>query len=267
MEIITIKNVNGYIKDNIAYLKLEDVARGLGFTTVATSGNEVVRWSRVNKYLEELKFDTSAENENVKLKDSFIPENIFYKLCMKANNDVARKFQDLVCDEILPSIRKHGAYMTNDTLEKALTSPDFLIQLATNLKIEQEKNRRLQGEIEIKNQLIGELKPSKDYLDCILASEDTLKVTQIATDYGLTAQALNKILNEKRVIRKVNKQWILYDEHNRKGYTKSNTIIIPRKNKKDKIITETSWTQKGRLFIHNILESLGYKANRDKEVI
>ncbi|WP_231099168.1 phage antirepressor [Streptobacillus moniliformis] len=257
MEIITIKNVNGYIKDNIAYLKLEDIARGLGFTQ-QKNNIEYIRWETIIKYCNEFSQQVG--------KDDFIPENIFYKLCMKANNDVARKFQDLVCDEILPSIRKHGAYMTNDTLEKALTSPDFLIQLATNLKIEKEKNKELQGEIEIQNQIIGELKPAKDYLDCILSSEDTMKITQIATDYGLTAQALNKILNEKRVIRKVNKQWILYDEHNRKGYTKSNTIKITQKGKEDKVVLETVWTQKGRLFIHEILKSLGYKANRDKEV-
>ncbi len=144
MEIITIKNVNGYIENNIAYLKLEDVARGLGFTTVATSGNEVVRWSRVNKYLEELKFDTSAENEISKLKDSFIPENIFYKLCMKANNEVARKFQDLVCDEILPSIRKNGMYAVDELLD----NPDLAIKTFMKLKEEREKNKLLQEKIE-----------------------------------------------------------------------------------------------------------------------
>ena len=118
-EIITIKNVRGYIDEKgIAWLNLEDVARGLGFTTVATSGNEIVRWARVKGYLKEIAFPTSGEND-------FIPENIFYKLCMKAKNEVARKFQDRVCDAILPSIRKYGMYATDELLD----NPDLIIKM------------------------------------------------------------------------------------------------------------------------------------------
>ena len=92
-----------YEKDGTAYLKLETVARGLGFTTVATSGNEVVRWSRVEGYLLDLGFRGFD-------RDGFIPENIFYRLAMKAKNEVADKFQAKVADEIIPSIRKTGGY-------------------------------------------------------------------------------------------------------------------------------------------------------------
>lgn len=127
---------------------------------------------------------------------------------------------------------------------------------------QQEKIEELQEEVEIRGQLIGELKPAKDYLDTILASGDTMKITQIASDYGLSAVALNKILNEQRIIRKVNKQWILYNTYTNKGYTKSHTFKV----KEDKTIIETVWTQKGRLFIHEILTKLGYKANMDKEL-
>lgn len=127
---------------------------------------------------------------------------------------------------------------------------------------QQEKIEELQEEVEIRGQLIGELKPAKDYLDTILASGDTMKITQIASDYGLSAVALNKILNEQRIIRKVNKQWILYNIYTNKGYTKSHTFKV----KEDKTIIETVWTQKGRLFIHEILTKLGYKANMDKEL-
>lgn len=74
-------------------------------------------------------------------------ESEVYRLTMKSKLPDAEKFQDWVCDEVLPSIRKHGAYMTNETLEKALTSPDFLIQLATNLK--EEKQKRIEAESKI----------------------------------------------------------------------------------------------------------------------
>ena len=70
---------------------------------------------------------------------NFVNEKNLYKVIMRSDKPQAEPFQDWVCGEVLPSIRKHGAYMTNDTLEKALASPDFLIQLATNLKEEQQK--------------------------------------------------------------------------------------------------------------------------------
>lgn len=151
-------------------------------------------------------------------------------------------------------------------MEKALKNK---FQVPTNFKEalllavkQQEKIEELQEEVEIRGQLIGELKPAKDYLDTILASGDTMKITQIASDYGLSAVALNKILNEQRIIRKVNKQWILYNTYTNKGYTKSHTFTV----KENKTIIETVWTQKGRLFIHETLTKLGYKANMDKEL-
>lgn len=101
---VLISGVSCYERDGTAYLKLEDVARGLGFTRTAASGNEVVMWSRVDGYLSDLGVHTCAH-------DGFIPENIFYRLAMKAKNETAEKFQALVADEIIPSIRKTGSYM------------------------------------------------------------------------------------------------------------------------------------------------------------
>ena len=89
-----IMNINGiecYEQDGTAYLKLEAVARGLGFTHVERSGNECVRWDRVNKYLVELGAPTCGCND-------FIPENIFYRLAMKAKNEAAERFQAKIAD-------------------------------------------------------------------------------------------------------------------------------------------------------------------------
>ena len=105
-ELTVIKSVRGYMKDDTAYLNLEDVARGLGFTTVATSGNECVRWARVEEYLNSFGYYTISEP----CQSAYIPENIFYRLAMKAKNETAEKFQALIADEILPSIRKTGSY-------------------------------------------------------------------------------------------------------------------------------------------------------------
>lgn len=109
---VLISGVSCYEQDGTAYLKLEDVARGLGFTTVAASGNEVIRWSTVHKYLTELGVATSCNGSDYRSKcPDYIPENIFYRLAMKAKNETAERFQALVADEIIPSIRKTGGYM------------------------------------------------------------------------------------------------------------------------------------------------------------
>lgn len=106
-EILNIKGIECYEQDGTAYLKLETVAKGLGFTTTQNVGGTEyinVRWKRVEEYLEEIGFATSGKRPD------FIPENIFYRLAMKAKNETAEKFQALVADEIIPSIRKTGGY-------------------------------------------------------------------------------------------------------------------------------------------------------------
>lgn len=164
-DVTTICGVRGYIdENNIAQLNLEDIARGLGFVEV--KGN-YIRWQRVEKYLNEFKFSTCGE------RPEFVPENIFYRLAMKAKNEVAEKFQAIVADEILPTIRKHGAYMTTDVIQKALSSPDFLIELATNLKQEQEKNKMLNNQIEEQKPLVG-------FAEQVLKADDNILVRELA---------------------------------------------------------------------------------------
>ena len=268
--LVTIKNVRGYIGENgVAFLNLEDVARGLGYERVENRNNKEyksIRWATIEKYLKEFGF------ANKLAKDDFIPENVFYKLCMKANNEVARKFQDLVCDEILPSIRKNGGYIVsseNDSDEEIIARALIIAQKTIEKKNKEIKkleniNTHLKVENETQKQVIEEFKPVKEYLDVILASDDTLCITQIAADYGLSGVELNKILNKEGVIRKINGQWLLYKEHMNKGYTQSLTYNISTIIGERTAIT-TRWTQKGRLKIHEILTGLGIKANMDKE--
>lgn len=109
---VLISGVACYERDGTAYLRLEDVARGLGFTQTAKSGNEVIRWERVTKYLAELGIPTSGDG----FPPAYIPENIFYRLAMKAKNETAEKFQALVADEIIPAIRKTGSYTAQQLL-------------------------------------------------------------------------------------------------------------------------------------------------------
>lgn len=257
-EIVTINNVRGYIDEKgTAWLNLEDVARGLGFTQIKNK-KEYIRWETVISYCNEFSQQVGKEN--------FIPENVFYKLCMKANNEVARTFQDLVCDEILPNIRKNGGYIItqeNDTPEMIMARAVLVAEKTINEQ--KEKIKILAEENKTQKQMITELKPAKEYLDKILSTEDTMAITQIAADYGISGIRLNKILHDERFIRNVNGQWLLYSEHMNKGYTKSETTPVKTKDGRDKTVVLTKWTQKGRLKIHNILTNLGFLANMDKE--
>lgn len=125
MNSLTISGVSCYEENGTAYLRLEDVARGLGFTQIAKSGNEVVRWERIYKYLSELGVPICGDGNL----PQYIPENIFYRLAMKAKNETAEKFQALVADEIIPSIRKTGTYTT-----KPVCIEDVLIQSLQEMK-------------------------------------------------------------------------------------------------------------------------------------
>ena len=147
--VLTISGVRGFIDENgTAQLNLEDCAKGLGFTQIAKSGNESIRWERVNSYLNSFNFiPTSGDG-------SFIPENIFYRLAMKAKNEVAEKFQAKVADEILPTIRKTGSYTAPQATAKMVFTPDNIIQIAKNWKAEQEKRIAAEQQIETDRPLV-----------------------------------------------------------------------------------------------------------------
>ncbi|MBU7434139.1 phage antirepressor KilAC domain-containing protein [Staphylococcus aureus] len=208
---------------------LETVAKSLGFTQFK-NGKQYIRWETINKYLGKYLSQEVGKGD-------FIPEPMVYKLAFKAGNAVAEKFQDWLAMEVLPAIRKHGIYATDNVIEQTLKDPDYIITVLTEYKKEKEQNLLLQQEI------------------------GTLATTQIAADYGISAQKLNKLLHEARLQRKVNKQWVLYSEHMGKSYTDSDTITIVRSDGREDTVLQTRWTQKGRLKIHEIMTEFGYEAN------
>lgn len=165
-DIMNISGIECFEKNGVAYLKLETVARGLGFTQIAKSGNEVVRWERVHKYLEELSVPTCGD-------DGFIPENVFYRLAMKAKNEAAETFQAKIADEVIPSIRKHGAYMTPETLEAAILNPDTMIRLCTALKDEQDKRKALEVKME-------EQKPKVLFAESVEVAKTSILIGELA---------------------------------------------------------------------------------------
>lgn len=133
-------------------------------------------------------------------KEDFIPENIFYRLAMKAKNEAAEAFQAKVADEVLPSIRKHGTYMTEHVIEQALASPDFLIKLATQLKEEKDKNK----ELEVKNsQLVVDkqiMQPKADYFDELVDRNLLTNFRETAKQLEVKEKEFVKFLIERKYV-------------------------------------------------------------------
>lgn len=200
---------------------------------------------------------TSIHTLGGEQKVTIINESGLYSVILRSDKPQAKPFRKWVTSEILPSIRKHGAYMTEKTLEEAILNPDYLIQIATALKEEREKRTLLETENAQQKQIIGELKPRADYTDRILSNKGLVTITQIAKDYGMSGRKMNKILEDLHVQYKQSGQWFLYAKYHDKGYTHSKTIDITRKDGTPDVTMETKWTQKGRLFIYELLKAEG----------
>ena len=222
----------------------EQVAKSLGFIT-KTNGTEYVRWNRVNEFLPQV-----AKVE----KGSFISEPMVYKLAFKANNAVSEKFTDWLAVEVLPTIRKHGAYMTDKKAQDVLHGnglADLLIQAGEQIKSLESDKQQLQVELE-------EVREKTTYLDLILESPDDILTTQIAQDYGYSAVSFNRILHDLRIQRKVNKQWVLYSKYMGKGYIGSRTSDFVDSKGIARTSITTTWKQKGRKFLYEVLKKNGY---------
>ena len=140
-------------------------------------------------------------------------------------------------------------------LERDWNSPEKV--MARALRIAEHQIKALSGENTIQKQLIAEMKPKADYTDRILRSKALVTATQIAKDYGMSGKAMNKLLHKMGVQYKVSDQWVLYAKHQAKGYTHSETIDIVRTDGTDDVKMNTKWTQKGRLFLYNLLKEDG----------
>jgi Rha family phage regulatory protein len=122
-----------------------------------------------------------------------------------------------------------------------------------------------QTEKKMLEQRLAETEPKVTYYDEILKSTNTVNISQIAKDYGLSGQALNSILHDDGVQYKLSGQWLLYSKHQDKGYTKSETQEYTRSNGEIGTKLHTKWTQKGRLFIHQVLGKRGIVPVMDRE--
>ena len=218
----------------------KDVAEALGY---ARPDNAIGRHvDKEDKLMHQI--SASGQTRNM----TIINESGLYSLILSSKLDSAKRFKRWVTSEVLPTIRKHGVYANEQTLEQMLADPQTMIK--TLEALQQERTGRLVAE-----QQVAELKPKADYYDQILRSKKLIAIGAIAKDYGMSAQAMNKLLHDLKVQYKQGGQWLLYQNHATKGYTSSETHRYVKSDGNEDFSLLTKWTQKGRIFLYELLKS------------
>ncbi|HDV6107391.1 phage antirepressor [Staphylococcus pseudintermedius] len=202
---------------------------------------------------EEDKLTSQIVTAGQRRNQTLINESGLYSLIFSSKLDSAKRFKRWVTSEVLPAIRKHGIYATDSVIEQTIQNPDYIIHVLTEFK--KEREGRLVAE-----QQVQELKPKATYYDLVLQNKSLLSVSKIAKDYGMSARALNKLLHELGVQYKQGDIWLLYAKHQDKGYTQTSTYALDEEHSK----VTTKWTQKGRLFIYELLKNKGILPSIEK---
>lgn len=187
-----------------------------------------------------------------------INESGLYSLILRSQLPKANLFKRWVTSEVLPAIRKHGIF----AVEEIMNNPDLLIYALTELKEEREKRKSLELTSAVQKQQIAELQPKASYYDLILQNKDMLSITQIAKDYGMSGRRLNELLKALGVQYRFRKTWLLYQDYADLGYTQSKTFALDA----EKSVMHTYWTQKGRLFLYDLLKREGILPVIEQEV-
>ena len=169
-----------------------------------------------------------------------INESGLYSLILSSKLESARRFKRWVTSEVLPAIRKNGRY-----------------ELESKAKELQQQNRVLESKNILLEEITAQQKPLTDYARIILSSTQTVTITQIAQDYGMSPVGMNQLLFKLHIQHKVGGQWILYIPYLNKGYMQSFSSYFVKENGEVQVKLHTRWTQSGRLFLYEELKKAG----------
>lgn len=219
-----------------------DVAASLGYARPRDAISAHCKGAVKRRYL-----SNGGEQET-----SFIPESDLYRLAFSSKLAAAERFTDWVTKDVLPTIRKHGMYVN----EELLFDPDLAIAVFQALKDERVQRKALEATVAAQHEQISVMKPKATYCDQILQCENAMPITIIAKDYGMSATALNRKLNELRIQYKRDETWVLYQKYAGQGYISTETFWYESNGRKKARIS-TKWTQKGRLFLYDRLKAAG----------
>jgi prophage antirepressor-like protein len=185
---------------------------------------------------------------------TLINESGVYSLVFGSKLPSAKQFKRWVTSEVLPSVRKHGAYLTDQKVEEVLTDPDTLIKLATQLKAERAEKERLKEQHRLAEEQIKLSQPKVEYYNTVLQSDSLIATNVIADQLGLSAKRLNEILQQRQVIYRQNDTFVLYAKYRGLGYEGYRThTYISNSTGKQHTKQHLYWTEKGREFIHGFL--------------
>ena len=189
-----------------------------------------------------------------------INESGLYALILSSKLPRAKQFKHWVTSDVLPAIRKHGAYAT----EELIANPDLAIAAFKALKEEREQNRKLEQKVAVQTQQISEMAPKVSYYDVVLNCKDLVSMSVIAKDYGWSASKMNKYLHEKGIQFRQGGIWLLYQKYAEKGYTSTKTHSYLNDDGPHTKV-HTYWTQKGRLFIYDLLKEDGIYPQMERD--
>lgn len=203
---------------------------------------------------------------------TIVNEPGLYTLVLGSRKPEAKSFKRWITHEVIPDIRQYGMYATNDFLDKALGNPDNWIRMLTEYSAVKKENETLKLKtveqkevIESQNNQITLMKPKATYYDLVLQTKNAVNITTIAKDYGLSAVTLNKKLHDYGVQYKQGGTWLLYQQYADMGYTKTRTGVYTNKAGEEYASVHTQWTQKGRMFIYEILKKHGVLPKMEEE--
>lgn len=231
---------------------------------------EILGYSNTRKALAD-HVDEEDKMDGVTIRDSIgreqnpvcINESGLYSLILSSKMPNAKRFKRWVTSEVLPTIRRHGLY----AMDEVLANPDILINALLELKAERERNSSLQAMVAVQSQQMIEMQPKVSYYDVVLNCKDLVAISVIAKDYGWSATKLNQYLQQKGIqYKQGGKIWILYQKYAEKGYTSTKTHSYPGSDGSTHTKVHTYWTQRGRLFIYDLLKADGILPLVEQEV-
>ena len=231
--------------DDEPYFVGKDVAEVLGYRNTSKALKDHVD--------EEDKLNNESLSSLGQRGGWLVNESGLYSLILSSKLPSAKRFKRWVTSEVLPVIRKHGAYAVDELLD----DPDLAIKVFTALKEERAKRKALETMNAVQAQQIEELRPKASYYDVVLNCKDLMSISKIAKDYGWSAMRMNSYLHDKGIQYKQGSIWLLYQKYADKGYTSTKTHPYIGNDGEAHTKVHTHWTQKGRLFIYDLLKSEG----------
>ena len=247
-------SVRSIMINNEPFFVGKDVAEILGYSRTADAIK--VHVDKEDKGVCEMQTPGGVQNVTI------INESGLYSLILSSKMPNAKKFKRWVTSEVLPAIRKHGVFAV-DTM---LNDPDAMIAALQAYKEERQRRLLLASENAVQKQQLLEMKPKVSYYDMVINSPDLISITEIAKDYGWSAKHMNGYLHSKGIqYKQGDRIWILYQKYAEQGLTSTKTHAYLSGDGNTHTKVHTYWTQKGRLFIYDLLKKDGILPLIEKE--